>query len=299
MEHRLLLYFTTLIDQGSFTKAAEILHISQPSLSTAIKKLEAYMELTLLERTTRKISLTQEGETLYIEAKKLLNHFQHVTNEMTRLKTNGPLKLQIGLIESVKFWLPKVVSSFSKSHQDIRIKLVEVLGLNQVESALQNYQIHLAITNQHFENEEIATIPIYKEDLVAVLPFGHPLEHVKNLSIQHFENERFIICQEGFQTRQDILNEFRKSGISPDIFFEIERFETACSLVAEGLGITIVPENYIKASFTPLPFSVRPIENYNLSRTVYIAYMKKRYLPPVVQSFMKITKEFFTDSSLD
>lgn len=293
MDHRTLLYFTTLIDQGTFTKAAKTLHISQPSLSSAIKKIETTIGLNLIERSTRKIALTKEGEILYKEAKRLIYHFDYVRKEMNRLKHDGPLELQIGVIESVKSWLPKVIANYSNVYPDIHIKLSEVLGLKQVESALQNYKIHLAITNQHFENKEIITIPIYKENLVALLPKGHPLDASKKVSISDIKDDQLIISKEGFQTREDILNEFRKAGITPNIHFEIERLETACSFVEEGLGITIVPENYIKHLKTP-PFIIKSIKNSNLSRTVYIAHMKNRYFPPVVEGFIMKTRSFFT-----
>lgn len=292
MDQRTLLYFITLIDQGSFTKAARSLHISQPSLSSAIKKMEDNVGLRLIERTTRKISLTKEGETLYKEAKKFLHHYEYIQTEMNRLKHQGPVKIQIGVIESIKAWLPKIISIYKNSHPNIHIKLSEALGLYRVEKGLQNYEIHLAITNQYFNNEEITTIPIYRENLVAVLPKGHHLEDIDNLTISDIAREKLIISEEGFQTRTDILREFQKTGIKPHIHFEIERFETACSLVEEGLGITIVPENYIKHLKTS-PFSVRAINNNNLSRIVYIAYMKQRYLPPVVEDFIEITRRYF------
>lgn len=85
------------------------------------------------------------------------------------------MELLISLIEPVNLWLPKVIASFGKSNPDIHIKLLEVLGLNHVEAALQNYQVHLAITNQLFDNDEITTILIYKENLVVVLPLGYRL----------------------------------------------------------------------------------------------------------------------------
>lgn len=292
MDQRTLLYFTTLIEQGTFTNAAKTLHISQPSLSAAIKKMETTIGLQLIERSTRKIALTKEGEILYKEAKKLLYHFDHVEKEMQRLKQDGPLELQIGVIESVKSWLPKVISMYRKSNPNIHLKLSEVLGLSQVEKALQNYKIHLAITNQHFENKEIITIPIYKENLVALLPKDHHLSAAEGISIFDIGADELIISKEGFQTRDDIVNEFRKAGITPNIHFEIERFETACSLVEEGLGITIVPENYIKHMQHP-PFIVKSINSNNLSRTVYLAHMKNRYLPPVVEDFIAKTRGFF------
>lgn len=167
-------------------------------------------------------------------------------------------------------------------------------GLYRVGKGLQNYEIHLAITNQYFNNEEIATIPIYRENLVAVLPKRHHLEMTDNLSIRDLAQEKLIISEEGFQTRADILREFQKTGIKPNIQFEIERFETACYLVEEGLGITIVPENYIK-HLQNSPFSIKTINSNNLSRIVYIAYMKQRYLPPVVEDFINITRRYFTN----
>lgn len=294
MEYRTLLYFTTFVDEGSFTKAAKKLHISQPSLSSSIIKMEENMDLLLIDRSTRKFSLTIEGEILYKEAKKLLHHFHHVEKEMIRLKQDGPLNLQIGLIESVNSWLPKVISTYSKINPDIYIKLSEVLGPNQVAKALQDYKIHLAITNQLFENNEIKTTPIYKEELVALLPKGHALSNKKSINIFDLKDDELIISKEGFQTRDDIINEFRKSGITPHIKFEIERFETACSLVEEGLGVTFVPENYIN-HIHGQSFSIKHIENSHLFRTVYIAHLKDRYLPPVIEIFIKEIQDFFLE----
>ena len=293
MDYRTLLYFTTLIDQGSFTKAAKILHISQPALSSTIKKVEDTVGLTLVERSTRKILLTTEGKILYKEAKKLLNHFHHVEQEMLRLKSDGPLELKIGLIESVNSWLPEIITNYSQTNPNIHIKLSEVLGPEQVESALKNYKIHLAITNQLFDDEEISTVPIYKEQLVALLPKGHSLINKKKLSILDLKDDKLIICKEGFQTRDDILNEFRKSGVTPHISFEIERFETACSLVDAGLGVTFVPENYLSDQHHA-SFSIKRMNSSHLYRTVYLARIKDRYLPPVVENFSEKIHSFFT-----
>src|SRR5690625_7739025 len=95
MDYRLLHYFTTLVDQGSFTKAAQHLLISQPSLSSAIKKLETSVNLKLIERSTRNFQLTKEGEIVYKESKKLIQHFHYVENEILRLKDNEQLEIQI------------------------------------------------------------------------------------------------------------------------------------------------------------------------------------------------------------
>src|SRR5690625_1123682 len=102
--------------------------------------------------------------------------------------------------------------------------------------------------------------------------------------------EPFIISKEGFQSRSDILNAFQKESVQPNIQFEIERFETACSLVENGLGITLVPENYVTFD-KKREFHIRQIAHHPITRIVYIAYVKNRYLPPLVRDFIRLVRE--------
>ncbi|UOQ94853.1 LysR family transcriptional regulator [Halobacillus shinanisalinarum] len=298
MEIRELRYFVTIVEQSTFTAAAAKLHISQPSLSATIKKLENKVGLSLLDRSARDIRLTKEGSILYYEARKLLNHFEHVLDEMERLKKDGPLDISIGLIESAKFWLPKVLCEFKKQYPNIHVKIFDLLSSHEVINSFNNYKIHLAITNQFIDNSEIKSIPIYEERLVALIPESHNLTNKEYLTIHELETEAFIVCREGFQTREDILNTFRKAGIKPNLQFEIERFETACSLVENGLGITVVPENYVKNA-PRYHFQIKQIQKpNNISRTVYLTMNKNRYLPPIVLTFIKLIKEQFPNTDI-
>lgn len=287
-----LKYYITLVEQASFTKAANELLIAQPSLSMAIKKLETELELKLLDRSKRELSLTKEGEILYEEAKKLMNHVNYVEGEMKRLKDQGPMELAIGIIESAKFWIPKILKAIKDEYPGVRIEIVEVLGLDDVHKALNNYDIHFAITNQLVSKQEVNVLPIYKENFVALLPVSHPLTEKAELDITDLINEPFIIFKEGFQTRQDILNAFRQAGSKPNIQFEVERFETATSFVEEGLGVTLVPENYIK-SFQNSRYEVRELNGHNVMRTVFLAHDTRRYLPPLVNRSIELIRGFF------
>ncbi len=292
MDIRQLKYFITVVEQTTYTRAANILHISQPSLSAAIKKLENELGLTLIDRSSRDLWITKEGKILYQESKKLLNHYEHVSDEMVRLKQQGPLELSIGLIESSMFFVPEILTSFKKEYQDVRVSIFETLSLSDVERALNNFEIQLAITNQYIHKEDIETIPIYEEKLVALLPLEHHLKEKEFLKIKDLDGEDFIVCKEGFQTRKDILNAFSKANVKPNIQFEIERFETGCSLVEGGLGITVVPENYVKYS-KKTNYTIKRIDDSSISRIVYLAYDKNRYLSPLVMRFKALVGEFF------
>lgn len=286
MDIKQLYYFVTVSDQLSYSKAAQKLHISQPSLSNAIKNLEHEVGSPLLERSTRKIELTDAGKVLYQKSILLLSQMNILKKEMEEVKLTGSGELIVGMIESVRHWVPKVIREYQNRFPSIHIKLIEVLSKKAVIDSLRKYHTHLIITNQSICEEDIESLPLYEERLVLVLHKDHPLFRQKSITFQELEREPFIISMEGFQTREDILQAFRLEQASPNIKFQIERFETALTLVRENLGIAIIPENYL---FEPQDAAIvrKTIDSPALKRTVYLTYMKNRYLAPAVQSFLE------------
>lgn len=286
MDLKALNYFVTVSDQLSYSKAAQLLHISQPSLSNAIKNLEHEVGSPLLERSTRKIQLTDAGKILYKKSVQLISQMDILKKEMEEVKLVGSGVLHIGLIESVKHWIPKVLSEYQVRFPSIKIKLMEVLSGKDVNDSLRNYSSHVIITNQYVFEEDIESKPLYHERLVLVLPKDHPLSQKESIEIKELEREPFIICTEGFQTREDILEAFQHEQATPNLKYEIERFETAITLVRENLGITIIPENYLRG---PEDESVvwRTLDSPSLERTVYLTYLKNRFLAPSIQIFIE------------
>jgi len=291
-----LYYFVTVADQLSYSKAAQKLHISQPSLSNAIKNLEQEVGSPLLERSTRKIELTDAGKVLYAKSLQLLSHMNILKKEMQEVRLTGSGELIIGMIESVRHWVPKVIREYQGRYPSMRIKLIEVLSRKAVIDSLRKYHTHLIITNQCIEEEDIESLPLYKEKLVLVLHRDHPLSAKESIAFTELAEEPFIISMEGFQTREDILEAFALEHTSPNIQFEIERFETALTLVRENLGVAIIPENYL---VEPKDDSIvrKTMDSPALERTVYLTYMKNRYLAPAVQSFLEdVQRSFAADT---
>jgi len=188
-------------------------------------------------------------------------------------------------MESIMHWLPKVITEYKKEYPQMMIHLVDILGSKRVEKSLKSYKTHLIITNQIMDDEELEVNCIYEERLVAVLPLNHPLAAKEKLNIADLSDEPFIISTEGFQTRHDILDAFEKADQNINIQFEIERFETAVSLVRENLGITILPETYLKGP-TAKTIAQKEIDCPNLRRNVYVVYLKNRHLPLAIRQLL-------------
>ncbi|MGE8080234.1 LysR family transcriptional regulator [Peribacillus loiseleuriae] len=292
MDIKQLNYFVTVSNQLSYSKAAQKLHISQPSLSNAIKNLEREVGSPLLERSTRKIELTDAGKILYEKSILLLSQMNILKKEMEEVKLTGSGELIIGMIESVKHWIPKVIHDYQGRFPTINIKLIEVLSGKAVKDSLRKYHTHLIITNQYIREEDFESFPLYDERLVLVMHRNHRLAEKESIHLKELEGEPFIISKVGFQTREDILTAFKLEQAAPKIKFEIERFETALSLVRENLGITIIPEHYLSG---PKDDSIvrKIIDSKALERTVYLTFMKNRYLAPSVQTFLENIRRNF------
>ncbi|MEY2355477.1 LysR family transcriptional regulator [Lysinibacillus capsici] len=292
MDIKQLHYFIAVSEQMNFSKAAERLHISQPSLSNAIKKLEQEIGSPLLERNTRNLQLTEAGELLFERAKVIVKNMEVLKIEMDEVIVHGTRDITIGVMESIKHWLPKVIANYKKDYPHMKIHLVDILGSKRVKKSLKSYKTHLIITNQLMDDPELEVQTLYEERLVAVLPLHHPLAQKHTLTISDICEEPFIISTEGFQTRRDILTSFEQAGKNINIQFEIERFETAVSLVREHLGVTILPENYLQGP-TAKTIVKKEIEGLNLSRNVYLVYLKNRHLPLAIRQLLKDIVQFF------
>ncbi len=287
-----LQYFIAVTEQMNFSKAAEKLHISQPSLSNAIKKLEQEIGSPLLKRNTRNLQLTEAGELLYERAKAILKNMEILKIEMDEVIVHGTSEVTIGVMESIKHWLPKVIANYKSDYPQMMIHLVDILGSKRVKKSLKSYKTHVIITNQRMDDDELEVQNLYEERLVAVLPLNHPLAEKDRLTFADLCNEPFIISTEGFQTRLDILSAFEQANVKMNIQYEIERFETAVSLVRENLGITILPENYLQGP-TAKTIVQKEIDGPNLRRNVYLVSLKNRHLPLAIRHLLANIVQFF------
>lgn len=292
MDLRQLRYFTTVVQEGSFSKAAGILHISQPSLSNTIMKLEKDIGIQLLERNTRSLTLTESGEVFYTRAMDLIKKHEYMLKDLEEIRQTGSGMISIGLIESSKYWIPKTIKQFKKSYPNIEIHFKELLGHKKVIESLSNYDVHITITNQLIHNDEIEVIPIYIENLLLVMHKEDELNNLASISLNDVTEHDFIISTAGFQTRDDVLNAFHHESLTPNIKYEIERLETACSLVEHGLGIAILPESYVKYYSNP-NIVTRSINSKFLQRPVYIAFWKNRNLTPAVFHLIEEMQRLF------
>ncbi|VDG99027.1 Cyn operon transcriptional activator [Lysinibacillus sphaericus] len=286
MDIKQLRYLVAVVKEGGFSGAAAKLHLSQPSLSKAIRTLEGQIGFQLLDRTTKRVDLTESGRVFYERALHILSEMDIFEKEVNEVKVAGSGEVRLGMIESVKNWIPNVLGWYREEYPDMHVVLKEVLGRNDIEKALRDYAVHICLTNEFIDEPDIVTAPLYNEKLVLVLNAGHPLANRDNVDLKHLADEPFIITSRGFQTRVNINEAFKEAGVSMDSCYDADRFETILTLVEAGIGVSIIPRNYL-GKVVPENLAIRELDSPSLERTVYLAYVKNRYRPPAIEALLQ------------
>jgi DNA-binding transcriptional LysR family regulator len=296
MEIRHLKYFESIIRNQQISKAAEELHISQPSLSAQIKALEEELGCKLIERNFREILLTEPGKILYKHALIILNQFKEVNQEIQDIKDLKSGKVYIGVLPTILVsWFPKILSKFHSRYPNVDV-IVHEMGSNFIKEALLSYDINIGITSipdSSNLSDLIEFSPITDEELFVITPINHVLKGVSEISIQELANEPFVFYEPDCHLHTVILEMCRIAGYVPHVVQEVGRVETVCNFVEAGLGISVIPKNY-KTFGVIRNINIIKLKDPAPKRRIYISTHKNRYYSPAMIEFQSIILSAFT-----
>ena len=231
--------FIKTAEYGSFTKAAEVLHYSQSGISLMIGDLEKEWRVTLLERSRWGVSLTSDGSRLLARAQKLCEEYRKLQMEVDDLHGVQSGLIRIGTFSSVAtHWLPNIIKAFQKDHPNIDYELL--LGdYAEIEEWIAEGRVDCGFVRLP-ARPAFETIPLARDDLLAVLPEGHPLAESERVPASALCSEPFILLERGART--DVTEIFEREGLSPRVRFTTWDDYAIMSMVESGLGISILPE---------------------------------------------------------
>ncbi|WP_332650457.1 LysR family transcriptional regulator [Lysinibacillus sp. 54212] len=289
MDIRKMNYFVAIVKYKSFSRAANALHISQPSLSNAIKALEREIGAPLIERTTKQFQLTELGQQFYDRSVHLTSQFEVMDTELKEMARGEHLEIRIGMIESANYWFSQVIIAYQKQYRHNQITLIDTLYNQTVRHALLKLHVHGVITNQLIVDNEIKSELLYNEPYVVLLRNDHRFATKEWITLSDFTEEALIIGMPQFQTSAQILKAFEQEHVTPHIQYKIERFEMIKVLVEEGLGVAILPQKYVEQHLTECLLT-RPVRSEFLNRNVYLCTMKDRTFPKSISKLFELIK---------
>jgi LysR family hydrogen peroxide-inducible transcriptional activator len=241
MELHQLRYFLAICQAGSFTGAAKASHVSQPSLSSQLAKLEAELGGPLFERGRKGARLTDRGERFKPRATEALRQLEQGKQELEDLSGLKGGKVSLGCLPTTgAVVLPPLLAAFRKAYPKVQVSLREDSspGLRQ---ALLDGEVDLAIVDEAGLGAGLESARLMEEPLLLALPPRHRLAKAKRLSLAKLRDEPWVLMKSGHGFRAIVDKIFATAQVVPTVVFESDEIATVQALVASGLGLSLVP----------------------------------------------------------
>jgi DNA-binding transcriptional LysR family regulator len=296
MELRHLRYFVAVAEEGHVTRAAERLGIQQPPLSQQIRALEAELEVQLFRRKPRGVELTQAGEALLAEARGILDRVEHAAAAARRTGRGEAGRIGLGFTSSASFhpFVPRIIREFREASPLVALSLEEA-GTGELVDGLLAERIDAAFVRSPIgAAAELSVHSVLREEMVAALPAGHRLAArttTGRLPLAALEPETFILYRRplGPGLYDAIIAACQRAGYSPRIGQEAPRMLATLSLVAAGLGVTLIPASMQRMGIEGVAY--RPLaRNAGLVAPLNLA-CRRGESAPAVRRFIALVRQ--------
>ncbi|MBW4026076.1 LysR family transcriptional regulator [Acidipila rosea] len=283
MEVNQLRYVCAVAESGSFSRAAELCHVAQPSLSQQVSKLEEELGSRLFDRMGRKIRLTDAGKTFLPRARLVLQELEAARNEVDTRRSDGRGSVAVGVIPTIApYYMPSRVAAFTRQFPDATLKIVEDTTPVLVE-ALRSLTVDMAVMSLPLRHREFDVFPLHKEHLYAALPKDHSLAKRTSLSLGDLRHEPFVLLRDSHCFHEISVEACHRAKVNPQVAFESGQFSSLLGMVAAGIGVSVVPAMAVEKSSG---CTFVKIADQKASRTVACAVMRGRTLNRVQREFL-------------
>jgi LysR family transcriptional regulator, hydrogen peroxide-inducible genes activator len=283
MELHQLRYFCAVAETGSFSRAAELSHVSQPSLSQQIMKLEDELGARLFDRLGRSVRLTDVGKTFLPRARSVLRELEVAKGDVVERKDSISGLVTVGVIPTVApYFLPSRLTSFSRKFPQALLSVMEEITPVLLDR-LRAGAIDVAILALPIRGHEFETAPLLTERLFAALPKNHKLGKRRSLALKDLRSEPFLLLRDGHCFRDTAVAACDRARLHPQIVFESGQFSSLLSMVGAGMGVSIVPEMAIEKN---PPCRYVPIADEQAARTIGTIALRGRSLSRAHQAFL-------------
>jgi DNA-binding transcriptional LysR family regulator len=288
MELRQLRYLEAVVRHRHFTRAADELHVAQSALSHQVGRLERELGVQLLARTTRSVEPTEAGLLVAARARSILAETAALRGEVDELRGLVRGRVTIGaLLFGGELDIPALLATFTSAYPQIDVGLREGTVQRMVDG-LMDGSIDLAFVLESAPRDEFERAPLSSEELAVVMSPGHALAARGPIRIGALADERLIGFERGSSVRELVDAAFDRAGVRPRIALEGNDLALVRALVAQGIGLAIMPRTF--AELPGPPVAVRPLSPA-LRMTVALWWRRGRHLSPAARAFVQFSRE--------
>lgn len=298
MELSQLRYLVALAEELHFTRAAAREHIAQPALSQQIRRLEEEVGLALVERTTRRVSITDAGELLVARARRMLAELEAANAELGALRGVQSGHVVVGTMHTMgPIDVALVLAEFHNRHPGIELtvrendseELAEMLRVDELDLAF------LSVTDR-MESHGLGLHQLVSEELVVVLPPSHGLAGRARIRMTDLADELFISYRPGARLRELLVAAGAQAGFEPHVTLESNESRRIRRLVSRGMGVAILPRS--DAVDPGAEVAVAALVEPALARDITLAWREGRRHPPAVSEFIELARDTYAGAAM-
>ncbi len=282
--------FEAIVRLGSFTRAAEELFLTQPTVSTQLKKLTNVMGLPLIDRVGHRIKATETGEELYRAIRNIFDTLSDLDTRISELKGLNRGRLRLGVITTAKYFAPEILGEFCRQYPSVDVSL-NVTNRDSILKRIHDNEDDLYILGQPPMGElNIQAYPFVPNPLVVMASRDHPLCKESNISIKRLAQEPFISREMGSGVRDAAMKLFARHKVVPNIRMELGSNEAIKHAVVGGLGVAILSLHTLSLEGAHGPVDVLDVENFPIERHWYLVHAKDKELSVIAKTFLEFTQ---------
>ena len=281
---RQLKVFEAVARLSSFSRAAEELHLTQPAVSTQIRKLEGHTGLPLFEQLGKKIYLTAAGTELLHHGHLIIRQFEEAEAAMTHFKGVSRGRLNVAVISAGDYFMPSLLVEFARRHEGVELNL-SVHNRSDLLTHLADNLTDLAIMVRPPENELTVAEPFAPHPYVIVAPRDHALCDKRAITLARLVRERFIVREPGSDTRHALTDTLGRHHAQLNIALEVKSTETIKQAVMAGMGVAFISGHTVSRELRDGSLVMLDVHGFPLRLNWYLVQRRNKRLPPVALAF--------------
>lgn len=264
--------FESVARQRSYTRAAEELHLSQPAVHIQVKRLEENMGLPLIDQAGKKLLLTRAGEEVYAAAMDVMNRLNILSTTLVDMKgmVSGPLK--VATVSSAKFFLPHFLGQFLREYPEVQPQLTVTNRARVTERLMSNLD-DFVVMGQIPENLDLVVQPFLENILVIAAHPEHALVGEKNIQIERFASERFLLREPGSGTRAFTERLFADNKVKLKTYMELGSSEAIKQAIIANLGVSILSLRSLDLELETKRIAILDVEGLPLRRMWHVVHL--------------------------
>lgn len=283
--------FEATARHGSFTRAAEELFLTQPTVSMQVKQLTKAIGLPLFEQVGKRLYLTDAGRELFGTCQEIFNQLDQLEMSVANLKGMKQGKLRLAVITTTKYFMPRLLGPFCQRYPGIDVSLI-VTNHEQVIERLADNQDDLYVMSQIPENIDLKAHAFLENPLVVVAPYDHPLTKESHISLKRLVEEPFIMREPGSGTRRAFQKLLDTQSLSVKVRLELGSNEAIKQAIAGGLGLSVLSRHTLLTDSSELV--TLDVEGFPIERQWYVVYLAGKQLSVVAQTFLEYLQDAAT-----